>query len=674
MKPTICLAMIVRNESTVIRRCLESVRPLIDRWVIVDTGSIDDTREVIHACLTDVPGELHDRVWRDFAQNRTEVLELARGQAEYTFIIDADDLLEIDADFTRAELGADAYTVSIRDSGGVTYARTQLVRSALPWRYRGVLHEFIECTSGAARPAERLPGVTMIRSHDGARRRDPTTYARDAAILARALEVETDPFMLARYTFYLAQSYRDAGEKQKAIEFYLARASQGHWTEEVYISLLQAGRLREQLGEPIDAVLSLYAQASATVPRRAEALQAASRLLRLAGKNKEGFAIAAQGINLPRPEGLFIEPWVYDYGLRDEYAINAYWAGHIAESLAACLEILDTDVPDDVYERVRKNLDFCVRALPRGVPRGERPTTRFHAVATPGDHAARPSRELHSRTPRTPRTPHPHAATPRVLIAILAKQQEPMLPLYLRCIEALEYPTASICLYIRTNNNTDLTSAILRAWIERVGHRYASVDLDDSDVDEAVQRFEVHEWNAERFKVLARIRETSLARALELDCSFYFTADVDNFIRPSTLRELIALDLPIVAPLLRAVDPSSRYSNFHADIAENGYYVESDRYTWILDQRITGVFELPVVHCTYLIRADVIPLVTYTDDSSRHEYVVFSESARRAGVPQYYDNRQLYGYLTLDPTAASAARAAELMAPVLPAELELAAS
>ncbi|MCJ2050481.1 glycosyltransferase, partial [Methylobacterium sp. J-070] len=50
--------MIVKNEAHVIRRCLESVRPIIDHWVIVDTGSTDGTEEVIRAALADVPGTL----------------------------------------------------------------------------------------------------------------------------------------------------------------------------------------------------------------------------------------------------------------------------------------------------------------------------------------------------------------------------------------------------------------------------------------------------------------------------------------------------------------------------------------------------------------------------------------------------------------------------------------
>ena len=45
--PTICLNMIVKNESRVIGRLLESVVPLIDSYCICDTGSTDNTKEII---------------------------------------------------------------------------------------------------------------------------------------------------------------------------------------------------------------------------------------------------------------------------------------------------------------------------------------------------------------------------------------------------------------------------------------------------------------------------------------------------------------------------------------------------------------------------------------------------------------------------------------------------
>src|SRR4030095_16475872 len=111
---TICLNMIVKDESPVIRRCLESVRPLIDHWVIVDTGSSDDTRELIREILKDLPGELHERPWQDFAHNRSEALALARGHGDYVLVIDADEVVEITPDFQLPQLTCDSYNVQIR--------------------------------------------------------------------------------------------------------------------------------------------------------------------------------------------------------------------------------------------------------------------------------------------------------------------------------------------------------------------------------------------------------------------------------------------------------------------------------------------------------------------------------------------------------------------------------
>src|SRR2546428_69578 len=73
-KHKICLNMIVKNESHVITRCLGSVLPLIDYWVIVDTGSDDGTQKIIKDFMQEkgVSGELHERPWINFSHNRNE--------------------------------------------------------------------------------------------------------------------------------------------------------------------------------------------------------------------------------------------------------------------------------------------------------------------------------------------------------------------------------------------------------------------------------------------------------------------------------------------------------------------------------------------------------------------------------------------------------------------------
>ena len=187
---------------------------------------------------------------------------------------------------------------------------------------------------------------------------------------------------------------------------------------------------------------------------------------------------------------------------------------------------------------------------------------------------------------------------------------------------------------------------MLREWVDRLGHLYAGVEFDAEDVETRVEQFGVHEWNATRFHVLGHIRKVSQNRAEKHNCDFYFVADIDNFIRSCTLREMVALNLPIVAPFLRSLGPGDLYSNYHSAGGAGGYYSECDQYSWILHRWVRGVLEMPVVHCAYLIRADVLEELRYEDGTDRHEYAIYSESAREQAIPQYLDNRQVYGYVT----------------------------
>lgn len=232
-----------------------------------------------------------------------------------------------------------------------------------------------------------------------------------------------------------------------------------------------------------------------------------------------------------------------------------------------------------------------------------------------------------------------------VTIAILAKDKAHTLALYLRCIEQQTWPKKQTNLYIRTNNNNDQTVCILRRWLTQVEHLYREIYFDDTDVPEAVQQFKQHEWNTIRFKVLGKIRQDSVIWAHKKG-SHYFVADCDNFIKPHVIETLLKTKLPIIAPLLKK-DNSAYYSNYHAATDVNGYFLGTPLYYMILNQEVKGVIEVPVVHCTYLISKEVLPFMCYDDATYRYEYVIFSDNARKQGIPQYIDNRQIYGRITM---------------------------
>ena len=221
-----------------------------------------------------------------------------------------------------------------------------------------------------------------------------------------------------------------------------------------------------------------------------------------------------------------------------------------------------------------------------------------------------------------------------ITVAILAKDKAHCLPLYLSCLEKQTWPASQTFLYVRTNNNNDDTKEILIAWLDKVKDRYKEVYFDDTNVAEPVQDYKPHEWNCMRFKVLGEIRNKSLAWAYERG-SHYFVVDCDNFILPHTLEAMVNTSLPIVAPLLCT---SNSYSNYHADIDENGYYKGSPYYLPLLNREIRGLVQVPVVHCTYFIRHDLLPALHYDDNSYRYEYVIFSDVARKKRnrpVPRY---------------------------------------
>jgi glycosyltransferase involved in cell wall biosynthesis len=353
--------MIVKNEAPVIRRCLDSVIPVIDRWVIVDTGSTDGTQDIVREYMTGRPGELLERPWRDFASNRTEALVLARGHADYTLIMDADDVLT-DANAGLPPLSADSYTIEIVDAN-IVYRRPQLVRSALPFRYEGVIHEYLTCDG--AGESGHLEAVRVLRNNDGARRRDPATYRRDAELLETALLTESDPKLAARYRFYLAQSYHDCGEYGLALENYRVRAGLGHWIQEVYMSLYRVAQEMERLDHPRADVIAAYLRAADALPNRIEALHGAARYCRLQQRYEQGYKIAKRGLGATAPsDALFLEKWIYDSGLLDEFAVNAYWAGHYRESLDASLKILESGIPSGAeLRRIAANARFAFHKL-----------------------------------------------------------------------------------------------------------------------------------------------------------------------------------------------------------------------------------------------------------------------------------------------------------------------
>ena len=352
----ICLCMIVKNESKVIKRCLDSVMPIISAYCIVDTGSDDGTKGIIRQHMKGIQGNVIASDWKGFGASRTEAIRYAEKQdCDYLLFIDADDELVIHGDLP--ELTEDAYYITQRHAD-ITFQRLSLVSTKLPWEYVGVLHEYIH--SKEPYKTSTLNQISFL-GHPGEGARSTANgnkFEHDAKVLEKALKDEPNN---ERYVFYLAQSYADCGKAAKAITNYRRRIEMGGWDEETFISYLRIARLMETNGYSEANVIKAYLDAYQCRPTRAESLCSLSRYLRVKEKYNLAVMFAESAILIQIPDdALFVEYGVYEWEALDEYAVSTYWTGQYKESMTACNQLLSNDkLPPHHAERIIANRKFA---------------------------------------------------------------------------------------------------------------------------------------------------------------------------------------------------------------------------------------------------------------------------------------------------------------------------
>ncbi|MCU4415411.1 glycosyltransferase family 2 protein [Acinetobacter sp. WU_MDCI_Axc73] len=359
-KAHIRLNMIVKDEVHVITRCLESVKPWIDSWLIVDTGSSDGTQDKITEFLKDVPGQLVERPWKNFGFNRTEALKLAKETpslplADYLMFIDADEVLLADATFTFPDLNETAYYFNVI-YGNLRYRRNAMVSTKLPWEWKGVLHEYLD--SSHPHKWNTLAGLDIFVRHDGARAKTSDTYLKDIALLEQGLKDEPDNL---RYVFYLAQSYRDAKILDKSREFYLRRAEGKGWEEERWVAQFRAAQMAERLGLSHDIVYTEYLKSWISRQQRAEPLYELARYYR--GRKQYDLACyyAKQAIDIKQPDDkLFLDQSVYEWRVFDELSVSAtYCKNYYAQGKDAIEKLLsERKYPKNQHDRIIDNSKF----------------------------------------------------------------------------------------------------------------------------------------------------------------------------------------------------------------------------------------------------------------------------------------------------------------------------
>jgi glycosyltransferase involved in cell wall biosynthesis len=360
--------MIVRNEAPVIRRCLDSVIPVIDAWAIVDTGSTDGTQDILREHLAGIPGTLIERPWQNFEVGRNQALDLARASGcDYALFVDADEVLRYASRPELPELESDAYVVrALLEDVEVQYARTLLVRLSVPFKWRGAVHEFIAVDDGQPVPSHSLlENVILVPHYDGHRGKDQAAKAEHDVARLRE-EIAKDPTN-ARAYFYLAQTFRGAGRAEDALAAYAARAGMEDAPNkfETWYSKYQFARMSRSLEHPLEVVASRYEDAIDWRPNRAEAFYELAALYREAGKRGRAYAYAHAAADMPLPSETFmVDQSVYGWRAMFELSTCAALTGRLEQAIAVSRHLIDSGkLPPEHCLGCFQNLRKCREAL-----------------------------------------------------------------------------------------------------------------------------------------------------------------------------------------------------------------------------------------------------------------------------------------------------------------------
>jgi glycosyltransferase involved in cell wall biosynthesis len=365
MGVTVGLSMIVKNEALTLPRLAASVREQIDYWIIVDTGSTDDTVAVARHAFEGVEGEVLEDEWRGFGPSRMVALEAGRLHADWLLLLDADDTFE--GEVCRDLLGDDLDGIEAElHHEDLRLWRPFLIRSAANWRWHGGAHEYLSL--GEATPSmARTDRFYVLHHADGGNRGDK--FDRERALLEA--DFEEDPTD-SRTCFYLARTHDDAGDRPHAAEWYRRRLALGGWDEELWYSrwrlgvcLVAAGATEQGCGVLFDAWGERTWRPEplwtlATHYRENERWRLCWEVCELARRHTAAEPDGAG--DRPDADRLFVHTDVFAWRLAYERSICAYYVGETARGRALCQYLLGRpELPADIRASVEANQRFYDR-------------------------------------------------------------------------------------------------------------------------------------------------------------------------------------------------------------------------------------------------------------------------------------------------------------------------
>jgi glycosyltransferase involved in cell wall biosynthesis len=381
------LTQIMKNEAHVITRMLNSIKPIVDIVCLVDTGSTDNTIEVVKNWGTENNVETHvfERAFDNFENSRNYSIQMARevtkdrGNDYWGFWLDADEILEIQPHFNKNAIDKDLYMFNTYINV-MKYTRNECYKLDKPFRFYGPVHEFIVCddkniTSGL------MDGLVVRVQMDGGSWKGNIAekYKSHAHVLEKYIDANRqDP----RWIFYTAQSYHDSAcvpdnkeeneeRLRRSIKYYRERISrQDGYPEEIFYSQFRVGTIMRALEEPWYLTMNELLKAYSLDPMRAEPIKAIIDHYLSVGEWHNAYLFSKFAkMNFhqknPYPQKLlFVDEALYVWKILEVHAAASFYTGRKDEAKQAYQEMVRISreqsqffTPEDM-QKIQMNAQF----------------------------------------------------------------------------------------------------------------------------------------------------------------------------------------------------------------------------------------------------------------------------------------------------------------------------
>ena len=333
--------LMVKNESFRIEVTLTSILGFASTLVIYDTGSTDDTVEIITKFCKKYKLSLYLKhgTFVDFSTSRNVLISFADTVPDINFflMLDCNDELQNGFNLLKfcktAPTNHNAFFLKQSWKSGIyiNYYNIRLLRSNSGWRYKGVVHEYI-CKEGEE-ASIRIPDVVLFQDRTKDDNKSSLRFRKDKELLLGEYNSENKT---PRTVYYLAQTFECLEDKDNAIKYYSERMTLIGYYEERYQAAYHVGMLYREMNKPFEEYAGYFLFAFGIMHRSEPLVRIAEHYI---SKQQwsQAYYYLKESCKIDPPDcGLFLDIELYNYYRWHLMGIVAYYVKEYKDGLNAC--------------------------------------------------------------------------------------------------------------------------------------------------------------------------------------------------------------------------------------------------------------------------------------------------------------------------------------------------